>query len=82
MWTFQRYRAWLDKRSSFHQPMREAEPEDAEVAAPVHSAPRLPAAPPPPSVRAEGAPAPRPERTEAGRIEIEPSETFEKILKK
>jgi twitching motility protein PilT len=81
MWTFQRYRAWLDKRASFHQPMREAETDDAEAAAPAKAAPRLPAAPPAPA-RAEGAPAPRVERSEAGRIEIEPSETFEKILKK
>jgi hypothetical protein len=34
-------------------------------------------------VRAHAAaPAARPERTEAGRIEIEPTEIFDKILKK
>jgi len=81
MWTFQRYRSWLDKRTGFHQPMREAEADEAEAAPPSKPAPRLPAAPPP-SARAEATPAPRPERTEAGRIEIEPSETFERILKK
>jgi twitching motility protein PilT len=80
MWTFQRYRAWLDKRANFHLPLRETETEEEESAPPERSAPRLPAAPPSPARAAS--PAPRPERTEAGRIEIEPSETFEKILKK
>jgi twitching motility protein PilT len=81
MWTFQRYRGWLDKRSSFHQVSREPEPEDEEAEAPARSAPRLPSAPPP--VRSSpAAPAARPERAEAGRIDIEPTEIFEKILKK
>jgi twitching motility protein PilT len=85
MWTFQRYRSWLDKRTGFHLPMREIETEEEETSAPVKSAPRLPA--PPPPVRAAGgaapaAPGPRAERPEAGRIEIEPTESFEKILKK
>ncbi len=81
MWTFQRYRSWLDKRSGFHVPMREVETEEAEHAVAARPAPRLPSAPPP-SGRTDAAPAPHAERTEAGRIEIEPSETFEKILKK
>jgi twitching motility protein PilT len=81
MWSFQRYRSWLDKRSGFHLPMRESETDDEETAAPLPSAPRPPVAPPParPAAAASG---PRPERTEAGRIEIEPTEIFEKILKK
>ena len=80
MWTFQRYRSWLDKRSGFHLPSREGEAEEEE-----RSAPRMPAAPAPVRVAAGAAPAaaaPRPERAEAGRIEIEPTESFEKILKK
>ena len=85
MWTFQRYRSWLDKRSGFHLPMRETETDEEETAAPAKSAPRLPATPPPP-VRAAAAgsspPVSRPERPEAGRIEIEPTESFETILKK
>src|SRR5580658_3876035 len=87
MWSYQRYRSWLDKRTGFHQPMRESEPEEEDSAAPVTSTPRLPAAPPP-HLRPAGVgpapapPAPRPERKEAGRIEIEPTESFEKILKK
>jgi len=82
MWTFQRYRGWLDKRSSFHTSSREIEKEDEEVAAPARSAPRLPAAPPAPVRGSTAAPAVRPERPEAGRIDIEPTEIFEKILKK
>ena len=78
MWTFQRYRGWLDKRSSFHLPQRESEVEDEEAAAPAKIKPRPPAA----AVPAGAAPVPRAERGEAGRIEIEPSEIFEKILKK
>ena len=80
MWTFQRYRSWIDKRTNFHRPMRETDTEE-EAAAPVTSTPRLPATPPPPT-RAGSAPAPQSERSEAARIEIEPTETFEKILKK
>src|SRR5580692_3219895 len=54
MWTFQRYRSWLDKRTGFHLPMREAEPEEEDTAAPAKSAPRLPSAPPPPVRSAAG----------------------------
>jgi twitching motility protein PilT len=84
MWTFQRYRGWLDKRSSFHAPSRETEVEEEEAPMPARSAPRPPAAPPTPGRGSAAAPAPsaRPERTEAGRIDIEPTEIFEKILKK
>jgi twitching motility protein PilT len=85
MWTFQRYRSWLDKRSGFHLPTREGEAEEEETAAPARSAPRLPAAQPPVRAAAGAAPAAaasRPERAEAGRIEIEPTESFDKILKK
>ena len=87
MWTFQRYRNWLDKRAGFHSPMRESDAEEEDTApSPAKYAPRLPAAPAQP-IRAAAGPAPaapitRPERTEAGRIEIEPTESFEKILKK
>jgi twitching motility protein PilT len=86
MWTFQRYRSWLDKRSSFHLPMRETEADEEETTAQAKPAPRLSASPAPPVRPAAGAvptaPAPRSERAEAGRIEIEPTESFEKILKK
>jgi twitching motility protein PilT len=81
MWTFQRYRSWVDKRSNFHVPAREAEAEEAEPAAAAQPAPRLSAGPAL-SSRAESAAAPRVERPEASRIEIEPTESFDKILKK
>ena len=81
MWTFQRYRSWLDKRPGFHLPARETEGDEDESLAPAKSLPRPPAASPPP-VRSAAAPASAPEAGAAGRIEIEPTEIFEKILKK
>jgi twitching motility protein PilT len=81
MWTFQRYRSWLDKRPGFHLPARETENDDDEPAAPAKSLPRPAAASPPPS-RTGAAPAAGPDPGAAGRIEIEPTEIFEKILKK
>jgi twitching motility protein PilT len=87
MWTFQRYRGWLDKRSSFQSSLRESEPEEEESAPPLAKYPARPPAAPPSPIRAAAGPTPaapaaRTERTEAGRIEIEPTESFEKILKK
>jgi twitching motility protein PilT len=82
MWTFQRYRSWLDKRSGFHLPLREPGPDDEETAPQERSALRPPSAPPASARAAAPPPAPRPEQSGAGRIEIEPTETFEKILKK
>jgi twitching motility protein PilT len=82
MWTFQRYRGWLDKRASFHHVSREPEVEEEDTAHQVRSAPRLPTPPPAPVRGSAPTPAARPERTEAGRIEIEPTEIFERILKK
>jgi hypothetical protein len=89
MWTFQRYRSWLDKRSNFNLPPREVESADEEPAAP----------PPEPApiradhghtshlVRPAAVPAlastpAAPARPDSGRIEIEPTEIFEKILKR
>src|SRR5580658_7180953 len=82
MWTFQRYRGWLDKRTSFQTSSREPEITEEEDTAPATPAPRPPAAPPTPVRGPATAPAARPERPEAGRIDIEPTEIFEKILKK
>jgi twitching motility protein PilT len=81
MWTFQRYRSWLDKRTSFHLPARETDTEEDQPAAPAKLPSRPPAAPPP-AVRAPAAASSRPESGAPGRIEIEPTEVFEKILKK
>ncbi len=83
MWTFQRYRSWLDKRTAFHLPLRETEvDEEEEAAAPAISVPRLPVAPLPSVHPATVAPVPQTEASEAQRIEIEPTESFGKILKK
>jgi twitching motility protein PilT len=84
MWSFQRYAKWLETRTNFFIPDRNAEPPDSESAETALMAPPLPAA---------GA-APRPEKKnktsmptpgvkEGHRIEIEPVEgEFGKILKK
>jgi twitching motility protein PilT len=91
MWTFARYRTWLEKRTNFHILSREAEVEEDETVAP----PKLPpiAAPPKTSfgghtaftVRksaANAAPSDsNPKPGDPHRIEIEPTESFEKILK-
>jgi twitching motility protein PilT len=85
MWTFQRYRNWLDKRPNFNLPSRETESEESESAVPGKTLPRLAAAPSSSTtttLRAAIPPAPRPEASAPGRIEIEPTESFEKILKK
>jgi twitching motility protein PilT len=74
MWTFQRYRTWLEKRPNFYSPTREPEPESDEptaaptkpISAPIQRAPTAP--------RPTAAP-------DTGRIEIEETEVFEKILK-
>lgn len=85
MWTFPRYRSWLDKRVNFNQ-SREMQPEEEEtgtnfkpislpVSKPVATANRA-------AENAPAAPASKTKGDEAGRIEIEPTEDFEKILKR
>ena len=88
MYTFTRYRTWLEKRTNFHVPQtnEQEEPEQTE------SEPALPpmrAAKPETTEVSRSTPAPRPAAppalapaTSADRIEIEPVEEFEKILKK
>lgn len=88
MYTFARYRTWLEKRSNFAVPQgnEQEEPEQPESE---------PALPPIRSAKAQGteparstsvsAPAAKPTKAttkEDDRIEIEPVEDFEKILKK
>ncbi|MGO8699109.1 MAG: type IV pilus twitching motility protein PilT [Limisphaerales bacterium] len=92
MWTFQRYRSWLDKRNNFNLPPREMESTEEEpVALPpeptafrgghslatAHAAHTVRPAAMPASASTPGTAA----RPDSGRIEIEPTETFEKILK-
>ena len=84
MWTFQRYRAWLENRTSWNLPGQNAEPPDSESAESALPPAALPAyAPAPkPEKRAASAPA-LPEAKPPGRIEIEPGESeFGKILKR
>ena len=90
MWTFQRYRSWLDKRNNFSLPPREVEAADEEPVAsgrtmlvPEPSAPRPAQAAHTAHTTRPGPEAPAPSaRPGSGRIEIEPTETFEKILKR
>ena len=85
MWTIARYRAWLEKRTQFHILSREAEVEEDEPVAPV----KIPSIPAPPKTshggRPSSAPSPAPAAAKpaaAGRIEIEPVGSFDKILKR
>jgi twitching motility protein PilT len=74
MWSFQRYRSWLEGRKNWHIPNDNTEPPDSEAS-------ELPVAATagPKAVDSPRPSAPKP----AGRIEIEPIEGgFENILKK
>jgi twitching motility protein PilT len=80
MWTFQRYRTWLQNRKKWHMPNEPAEAPDSE---PVGEVPNLPAMPA--VVRTAKAATPEKPTTQSGsgRIEIEPEEgDWGKILKK
>jgi len=88
MWTFQRYRNWLDHRTNWHIPGEDPEPPDSETPEAGQPAPVLPAftsvtksAKP----ETKGAPAPglAAAAKPPGRIEIEPIDGgFGKILKR
>jgi len=87
MWSFQRYRTWLDNRSKWNNPDQSPEPPDSEpmeTAGPA-AVPLLAPAPakaPRPERKVESTPAGTPGKT-PGRIEIEPEEgEFGKILKR
>jgi len=88
MWTFQRYRNWLDRRTSWHIPGQNPEPPDSETPESSQPAPVLPAfasgtkpAIPPPEPPASHSATHL--RRPPGRIEIEPTEgEFGKILKR
>lgn len=79
MWSFQRYRGWLESRKNWHLPgdvPEAAEPEVPAAAAPVR-------APVFPLGKKSPAPTmPDPNPAKPGRIEIEPAEEFGKILKR
>ncbi len=85
MWTFQRYRTWLDSRSNWYIPGRTPEPPDTEAAEASSAPPQLPPPAFPINPKSQGPartpPAHAPKTP--GRIEIEPSESeFGKILKR
>ncbi len=83
MWSFQRYRNWLDSRKNWHIPGENPDAPDSE---PEDASPEVPSIPPmstvpKPGKKSESTPssAPKP----GARIEIEPIEGgLEKILKK
>src|SRR5438552_13492810 len=86
MWTFQRYRAWLDGRTNWSLPEQAAEPVEKDL--PETEVAPLPAltAPKPATAQKKNASAPAPAgpaKKEGDRIEIEPIEegAFGKILK-
>jgi twitching motility protein PilT len=87
MWTFQRYRTWLDNRSNWFVPGQSPEPPDtesAETSAAIQGLPAFPvtskaAGSAKRTATAPAAPAPK----SPGRIEIEPVESeFGRILKR
>jgi len=86
MWTFQRYRNWLDNRSNWSIPEQNPDPHDAEASEAPPPNPVLPSflATPKASKPDKGvAPHAHPPSTSSGRIEIEPTESeFGKILKR
>jgi twitching motility protein PilT len=82
MWTFQRYRTWLEARKTWHIPNENSEVPDSE---PVESiaVDALPLPLPASAAGKKPVPAQTPAKKSGGRIEIEPIEGgFEKILKK
>ena len=79
MWTFQRYRSWVQNRKKWHTPNEPAEAPDSEPAGEVSPLPAMPAA-----IDIEKSIAPKnPAPLSGQRIEIEPEEgDWGKILKK
>jgi twitching motility protein PilT len=82
MWSYQRYRTWLEQKKNWSIPGQESEPPDSE-APEVATALPDPSGPTPAASPEKTTPAvPSPSRT-SHRIEIEPMETeFGKILKR
>lgn len=82
MWSFARYRPWLDKRAQFNVAPREIQAEEEDTVTAFR-----PSAPPPkigqPARAMESAPggSAKSASPDSARIDIEPTEIFEKILK-
>jgi hypothetical protein len=82
MWTFQRYRNWLDNRKTWHVP-NDSELPDTEPSEPSAETAALPPMAALPKAAKPSDVAPPSTSKTGGRIEIEPIEGgFEKILKK
>jgi twitching motility protein PilT len=85
MWSYPRYRAWLDKRAGFNVAPRETLADEDDTVSTVRTLSPLMSTRPAPPVRvgepATAGPA-QAKPADAGRIEIEPTEAFEKILKR
>ncbi len=79
MWTFQRYRSWLQNRKKWHTPNEPAEAPDSEPAGEVPQLPAMSTA-----IKTEKPSTPQKHAPQTGdRIEIEPEEgDWGKILKK
>jgi twitching motility protein PilT len=88
MWTLDRYRNWLDRRTKWYVPEREAESAEEEIAEGPAATASLPPVQPkqsrPATTPAEKSPSPSPAKpASTGRLEIEPEESpFGKILKR
>ena len=83
MWSYPRYRAWLDKRTQFNVAARETVAEEEETPAKIRPLPAaLPkSGKPGPSTQPATGVSATSTAADPGRIEIEPTENFEKILK-
>jgi twitching motility protein PilT len=87
MWSFQRYRTWLENRTNWYIPGQTPEPPDSEPAEATSALPPMPAFPlSSKAAKPEKKSTPAPETAGhkgSGRIEIEPVEgEFGKILKR
>jgi len=84
MWSYPRYRGWLDKRTNFNMAARETAAEEEETATKFRTLPgAMPKSGQPgritePATAISG----QSKAADPGRIEIEPAETFERILKR
>ncbi len=86
MWSYQRYRTWLDSRTEWHIPGESPDPPDTESSDPPLSAEAL-GGPPTPISMSQAKPTALPANMQTGkaapRIEIEPVESeFGRILKR
>jgi twitching motility protein PilT len=82
MWSYQRYRTWVDQKKNWSIPGQESEPPDSEAPDAPVTAPLAPTAKPAAAPEKTAPGVTNPSRT-SHRIEIEPMETeFGKILKR